>query len=393
MPLSALHIIELQLIMHQCDKAAILKLARCSRTLLAAASCAFAFRCVSPVPVPLRAGMAALVAQSLLRFCELSLCEEPAQPSSVLSKDTNARLLRARILSFPRVSRLQLISDLPAPEWALLLRDPKLRGLSSLTTPSPSLQEPQVHLLRQYQASLHTLRFSSTTSSAVGALLCKLPSLTDLAVRIVPDSPSEIARPIRLMSMDQLSRCKGIRRLTLTSWITSALNSLMDCVAFHTQLEDLCFVKITFMWSRSYASLSSLRRLLIDDCALFLNFLQSAVTDCPGLERIVVRPRPSLWERNWPDAAWIERYALEPRRKMLAAGAGVAAAPLVFQLWVFGPEMCSNADRPLGVASVARLRTHYAALLTPSAASDPAMRFELLDYRSRAHWGAPLMDA
>lgn len=75
MPFSSLHTIELQLVMHCCSLPALLQLARCNRSTLAAASAPFAWSVLFPSapPIPLSADLASRLPRSLLRFTRLTL--------------------------------------------------------------------------------------------------------------------------------------------------------------------------------------------------------------------------------------------------------------------------------------------------------------------------------
>lgn len=178
----SLHTIELQLVMHHCDARTILRLARCSRALLAAASCDFAFRFAAPVPVPLSAGVSSQVSRSLVRFCALSLCEPRSQDADA---DDGVQIALRLLLSadlFPRVREIHLISATTSAEWDALLQHPSLFGLTSLCARGDGFVESHMRLLTVGHTQRRTLRFSSVVPQTVSGLLCKLPLLTDVAV-------------------------------------------------------------------------------------------------------------------------------------------------------------------------------------------------------------------
>lgn len=102
MSLSRLATVELQLVMHCCDRRSLLTLARCSRSILRAARDDFAWRLLSPIVVPEAAGaLRPELEQSLLRFCDVSV-----EWSSCPSFDIESELRLCA--SLPRLRSLRM---------------------------------------------------------------------------------------------------------------------------------------------------------------------------------------------------------------------------------------------------------------------------------------------
>ena len=413
MSLSSLHTIGLQLIMHLCDASTILRLARCSRTLLAAASCDFAFRFASPVAVPIDAGLSERVSGSLVRFCDLSLVELP-RPDARVHPAIDMHPLRLASV-FPRVCEIQLISELTNAEWAELLQHPNLRGLRSLSAPGTGFDVGLMPSLR----NLHTLRFLNAVPIEVLALLRDLPLLTDVA-RV----PCWHMAGDRLM-LDQLTACTGIQRISLRSWSPMLVDTLCRRHNFSSRLVDCSFVNCALDasrvdWKDTLGCLSSLRRLMVDRCENIMSLLHAAAAMCRRLELITVRPHPRQWSEVWcedeqtdsnsaiagemalPAEAWFERRIIGPRIEMHEDDArSEKPAPLTLQLWAAEPDAdgVKATCNPRVADAFARL-SEYAAQGSPASDATPSafaavavVRFELVTDHSRLDWLRPLMDA
>ena len=173
MALDRLASVELQLVMQHCDKITLLALARCCRFTLAAASDSFAWRALSPLPLPFVARklesrnseirvaakqnawqrlsncirpapplpspprpppplqLSERMSGSLLRFCDIAVQWRDADPH-ISPPATGAEL--DQLAAIPRVRTLDTQSrrDTSCAELESLLRRPGLSGLTAL---------------------------------------------------------------------------------------------------------------------------------------------------------------------------------------------------------------------------------------------------------------------
>lgn len=256
-PPCTLHTIEQQLVMQLCDKQTLLALARCSRHCLAAASCDFAFRFLSPLRVYPRPNLGALISSSLLRFCDISLCSSPGTFDVVVHSATPES-----IRSVPRLREIHC----PCSLWSLL----KHENTHGVTTIAVDACSTELRLIAQHLPLLRCLHLTNQSHWVeLVAALPKLLSLRDLYLarcelrHLVTLGRSSLANRLEHLTLDQ-----GAVRDFIKHRRTTALNP--DLLAPFIALQKL---------------------ILIEHCLAPL-LLDAAMAHIASLEVAVVRQRP-----------------------------------------------------------------------------------------------------
>src|SRR5690349_5875551 len=126
MSFTALHVIEQQLVMQHCDLRTLVSLARCNRSLLAAASNHFTFCFVLPVVVHARPNLGGLVSSSLLRFCGISLRSSELE----MSVEIYSCMLDA-IQFVPHLREVHCPFWIVDSDWCSLLMSNNMQGVTT----------------------------------------------------------------------------------------------------------------------------------------------------------------------------------------------------------------------------------------------------------------------
>ena len=332
--------VELQLIMHCCDKRTLLALARCCRFALSAASSDFAWRGTSPVavgfslataaaestpelvwqwllrslsflpsaaaPSPLPLG--ALIGQSLLRHADLLVrwADEPKGDEEI------SEALRL-IGSLPRLGALDLSDRRLASVWAAppALLQP-LGTLTALDASGTPLVTAAMRVLAQQLPRLRTLHcYPSGWARECLLPLLELPLLSDLRLEgwLLQGPAADSA---------VLAECRGLRRLALSGRSLSRFAALLRAPGLRS-LPELTLAHFVWddSWAAIFANLHSLRRLTVDRCACaapLLSALQLPAV-CPQLRRLRIAPEQFSQLRPWSNTFNTRRNprALPPR--------------------------------------------------------------------------------
>ena len=228
MPLSALHTVELQLIMQLCDRSSLLTFARCCQHTLAAASADFAWRSLSPVSLRWSGpGFAAHVAASLLRHADIAICVGGG--GFVFHSDSEIveaiGIPRIRSLSWRTGETMQLA------DFTAMAEHPNASRLTSLALSVP-LGPSHFELINGHMPQLQTLRCTIPPADLeVWFRLATFPHLTAINVS-APISGGLHAGVV-------LAECKNLSSLTLRDWDLSDVAELLAHTGLASRLRSL----------------------------------------------------------------------------------------------------------------------------------------------------------
>jgi hypothetical protein len=328
MSLHRLATIELQLVMQHCDAQSLLALARCSRFTLEAASDSFAWRALSPLPLPFSflpnpvseeygwAGwrwlcccccsrrphappaaptLSVLVSGSLLRFCDIGVNWRDGAahcPGPVTDAELDALAATPRLCALSTVGRL----GVSGPRLDSLLRRPGLRGLTALSCTAAQLSPavlagccPRLCRLTLWAAGRTEPGAFAGRAHAVPPLgLERLPALTALA--FVGGAHRDI------------SLCRGLLRLEFSGVAPRAVLAVLAAPAGLAALRHLTVAGINASradgcsrppapvdWAAAFQNLLALRSLDLEDVRAPAALLSAACLYCARLEQLRVR--------------------------------------------------------------------------------------------------------
>lgn len=332
MSLGRLATIELQLVMRFCGLKTLLALAHCSRFTLAAGSDSFAWRALSPLPLPFcfqpdfapdvnsrsnwlrlccrrsrpppappaAPTLSALASGSLLRHCDIGVNWRDGRvhcPDVVTEAELNALAATPRLHALSTVARL----GVSGPRLDALLRRPGLRGLTALSCTAPQLSPallaeccPHLCRLTLWDAGRTGPNAFANRAAAVAPLgLERLPALTALA--FVGGAHRDI------------SRCRGLRlefigvapRAVLTVLVAHAGAGSGLAALEHLTVADLDTRRadavgrpsapVDCSWAAAFANLPTLRSLGLEDVRAPTALLAAASLHCAHLELLRVR--------------------------------------------------------------------------------------------------------
>ena len=332
--------------MQLCDRRTLLALARCSRQCLAAASCDFAFRSLSPLVVHARPQLAALVSSSLLRFCDISLLF----PKMVVAMSCNAQLCMLDCMRcVPRLREVACSFRIEDDSWNAVTH-PNMRAVTTLPVDAEGFGRVHIQHIAEHLPVLRCMRLLGLrlriSADAVGALSV-LTSLRELCLPCCP--------VVDFVCLSSALLAPRLERLTM-----AGVDSDEEV--------DL---------SRQFAAFSGLRYLSVVNChSPFL--LQAALTNIPTLETA----RCQLFlvsDSQYPSPVIIAHaatlLAVMRARKQLAATRHVAA-PCCLQLEIVSDHFFKHNGQPTKEGSLlwAQALESFKPVLDES---DAVIRFEL----------------
>jgi hypothetical protein len=248
MSLSGLATVEMQLIMHFCDKVSLLQLARCSQFSLSCASSDFAWRSLNPLPlsctVPSCFHSVAQITSSLLRFCDWAVeWSSPKRDKVSQCKEVEVDA----VLALPRVTSIEITDRrLEASHTLRLFRHPMMRNLTSLSLGSAVVIHPDCAPLLATFTRLISLRCAAEEEGLFCSVLPSLTNLVSLHLRCDDNEVETKIQAIRGLKLQNLSlRNVGWTSLhVLLAPNLAALRSLqLECV-WNDGIVDW-----TLMWS------------------------------------------------------------------------------------------------------------------------------------------------
>jgi hypothetical protein len=335
MALDRLATVELQLVTQHCDVQSLLALARCSRFTLTAASDSFAWRALSPLPLPFVARksesrnseirvatkenlwqrlsscirpspplqspprpppplqLSERVSGSLLRFCDIAVQWRDANQHISLPA-TEAQL--DQLAAIPRVRTLdtQARPDTSCAELESLLRRPGLSGLTALRCVEEQLDQSVARVMAECCPRLSTLSLSVVgRSGASEPLLHLLPALTDLTLCGTAYADHRAAA-----HADRFAR---LRRLTFLGTLPRDVHSTLTYPSMRA-LEHLSVsgLDVRFVdghqrspaevdWNAAFANLPALRSLSVADSYAVDELLAVVTAHCAQLQSLDIR--------------------------------------------------------------------------------------------------------
>jgi hypothetical protein len=230
----------MQLIMQFCDLRSLLRLARCSSTILASACAPAAWRGLSPLllrtDVTLNPPLIGerIAGSRLLRHCDIALRWKSSEHFIEEALHDVSRIPRLHSFLIPSGV------DLSPWYWTQFLSTPSLpKHLRVLRTGDPSLQECDSALLLQQAPLLHTLQLALCREVAEAmppdyeppllAALPLLPHLTDLRVMLFQDAGLLLS----LSCARPLGQCGGPRSLHLHHTLQPFVCAVLSAGGLH----------------------------------------------------------------------------------------------------------------------------------------------------------------
>jgi len=366
MPISTLATVELQLIMQFCNATSLLHLARCSRTLLVAASHPFPWAQLRgqlrlyipqhpqtsifwigdvwldvrrwfnsqlnrPDPTPFTGGMVA-------RFAEPTL-EWPG----ILFRLFGLELWQLRdglrtLATFAPVRSLDLEKCTEYEAVQTLLRLPCFAQLTALRL-SKELSMRAPRALLDAPVPLRQLELCSLPNADVVALLNQLSELTHLAIHC----------KFAADGMRGLANCAHLQRLTLLEPHAGSLLVLLSTTASAATLRHLALNGLRVasavhcaLWPVAIQHLRVLESVTLVECAQLPSILLALSMDCPTLRLLQVKPatdqsfaRAGNDSSSWPSAKQVLKLLEETRRRSAVA----APSADEFELLLFFPPL------------------------------------------------------
>jgi hypothetical protein len=227
MSFSRLATVEMQLVMHCLDRHSLLRLARCNRTTLVAASHDFAFRHLCPLPMALHCtpDLGNALRQSLLRYCTIELVWTSEQDIGSLHPSDKEI---ARITDIDRLRRIDARPrfNIMSDDWNKLLSSPSLKYVTSISTNGVGLSQSSCisHLNH-----LDTIHLAYTRHSILLTSMYTCTNLTRLSVQYAGWSVRDFDLVLHALNAPHL------RHLALTS----DENALWPRMFKHTTMTNL----------------------------------------------------------------------------------------------------------------------------------------------------------
>ena len=337
MPFSSLHIIEMQLCMQFCDAKSFIAFARCCRTSVHAASSVFASSFLPPLALPARPNLGSLLNASLWRFRPISLLY-PASNSGNY-RQCHADFIEAAV-TVAHLRQIDLSRSISVCDLTHLLAHPNLRSIVALTIDGYGVEPAHMSLLASLPRlrTLHNVNIPLSIQST--ECLRQLPQLTELQI-------VNFMRDITPAHADHIAGCVKLTAIALPHWPISHCTRLLAAPRFGAQLQRLMLMDMNLsppnhsapeVWSELCSSLVLLRTLIVTDCNSVEELVTAAVTRCPALALLRVRPMlPS------PDMV----MGLEPCTDEVGSPEQWKAAMAQRQAWAESAE--TGAVRPLVV--------------------------------------------
>jgi hypothetical protein len=305
-----------------------------------------------PPPLPPPLSLAARVAASLLRFCHIgvewrfsSLDHRSHFPAAVTAAELDALAAIPRLRSLDVQARL----DVDSTMLASLLRRPGLSALTSLGCAQGQLDEAALRALVDCCPRLSTLWLEDAgVPGCAEPPLQRLPALTDLSVEGCAYGEH---------SMDAVSHCASLRRLSFTGVVARSVHFVLLSGAVGATLQhlsvdglDVRFVDGSWLpaarvdWAAAFANLTALRSLDLEGSHGVDELLPVIGAHCTQLQSLRIR------------FAWLTSpEVLGSMVPSAAALASLLAAlrPLRCVTLSMLPSAVYTSGHPMGMASVA----------------------------------------
>lgn len=235
MPFSALHAVELQLVMQFCDRRSLMSFARSNRATLAAASAPFAWSCLPPMRLVRSKDYAAILPKlsvGLVKQQTFALeLEHTSFPWTAYASDVHCT---PHLVGLALKSHMQSPFELPALWIAVMLKDEACRNLRYFQLDVITLVPSVLQAIANHCPLIHTLSIHSFQASAdCYEVLASISGLTDLSLS-ERRNQYEVPRIIAA-----LGKCLSLRKLSLGQWY--ALTVGLPDPALASRLEHLVF--------------------------------------------------------------------------------------------------------------------------------------------------------